>query len=96
MSYRTITPDDLRAMLKDKSVTLLDIRDAGSFAVGHIDGALSAEAVDIDSFVATEDKTQTLVVYCYHGISSRSAAEFFDENGFTDVYSMEGGYAAWE
>jgi thiosulfate sulfurtransferase len=35
------------------------------------------------------------LVYCYHGHSSQSAAEHFVENGFANVYSLDGGYTAW-
>jgi len=40
-------------------------------------------------------KNIPLIVYCYHGNSSKSAAHYFCENGFTQVYSMDGGFEAW-
>ena len=35
-----------------------------------------------------------VLVYCYHGISSQSAAEFLNQKGFEDVYSVDGGFEA--
>ena len=95
MSTRGISIDEARQMLRGEAVTVLDIRDLESFSAGHIDNAIHAEAIDIDSFVVREDKNKPLLVCCYHGISSQSAAEFFAANGFTRVYSLDGGYAAW-
>ncbi|MDA9050683.1 rhodanese-like domain-containing protein, partial [Pseudomonadales bacterium] len=36
-----------------------------------------------------------IVVCCYHGISSQSVANWLAEQGFDNVYSLIGGYAAW-
>lgn len=36
-----------------------------------------------------------LVVVCYHGISSQNAAQYLHEQGFDDVYSLDGGFQAW-
>ena len=51
-------------------------------------------------FLYNDDYTQTpkdrpLVVYCYHGHSSQMAARFLVDQGFTEVYNLEGGYEAW-
>ena len=51
--------------------------------------------MDIDAFLVEEDKEKPLLIYCYHGVSSQSAAEYFTEHGFSNVYSLEGGYTAW-
>ena len=95
MAYRTISIEDARQLLTDETVTVLDIRDPVSFSDGHIENALHAETVDMDKFLAQEDKSKPLLVYCYHGISSQSAAAFLTEKGFSQVYSLEGGYTAW-
>ena len=95
MAYRTISTEDARQLLSDETVTVLDIRDPVSFSDGHIDNALHAESIDMNKFLAEENKNKPLLVYCYHGVSSQSAAAFLIEKGFTQVYSLEGGYTAW-
>jgi thiosulfate sulfurtransferase len=37
-----------------------------------------------------------VVVCCYHGNSSQSAAQFLVEQGFTEVYSLNGGFEQWK
>jgi thiosulfate sulfurtransferase len=49
----------------------------------------------MDAFLAAADRDQPLLVYCYHGNSSQGAADYFFNQGFEDVYSMDGGYEAW-
>lgn len=95
MSYSGISIQEARQMLLAESVTVLDIRDLESFSSGHIENAIHAESIDVDSFIAEENKSKPLLVCCYHGISSKSAAQFFSEKGFTRVYSLDGGYAGW-
>ena len=43
----------------------------------------------------TADRSAPLLVYCYHGNNSMGAAEYFANNGFTSVFSLDGGYAEY-
>ena len=43
----------------------------------------------------TADRSAPLLVYCYHGNNSVGAAEYFVNNGFTSVFSLDGGYAEY-
>jgi len=95
MNFKRITPQDFKQLAAQTECTLLDIRDPQSFAQGHIDNALHIEQINIESFVEEQPKEKPLVICCYHGISSQSAAAYFSEIGFTEVYSLDGGYAGW-
>lgn len=95
MNFKRITPEDYRQLATRQEATLLDIRDPRSFNTGHIDGAVHIEDIVIEQFVDEHPKAKPLVVCCYHGISSQSAAAYFAEKGFTEVYSLDGGYEGW-
>lgn len=95
MNFKRISPEAYRQLASSQATTLLDIRDPQSFAQGHIADAISIEQINIENFVEEEPKDKPLVVCCYHGISSQSAAAFFAEKGFTEVYSLDGGYEGW-
>jgi thiosulfate sulfurtransferase len=95
MSYKHIDPQGYKKLLASGAVTLLDIRDPQSFAQGHIDDAIHIEQINVETFVDEEPKEKPLVICCYHGNSSQSAAAYFAEKGFTEVYSLDGGYAGW-
>lgn len=96
MSLQILNTQQVRdKMSQPQDVTLLDIRDPESYSAGHINSAQTINDLDVEQFASTEDKDKTLILYCYHGFASQSAAQWFIEKGFTDVYSMEGGFAAW-
>ena len=78
------------------SATIVDIRDPASYAMGHIPTALSLNEQNMDQVTDQLDKQKTLVVCCYHGISSQGAAGYLMSQGFKDVHSMIGGYEAWQ
>lgn len=82
-------------MIDAGKVTLVDIRDELSYNNGHISGASLLDNASIQSFIESADLDQPLIVYCYHGNSSLSAAQFLVEKGFEDVFSMDGGFEMW-
>jgi thiosulfate sulfurtransferase len=95
VSFKQIDVQACRELIKDTHVTVLDIRDPYSYEIGHIENALHVEDIDVDKFVAEQPKDRPLLIYCFHGMSSQGAAEFFVAQGFTEVYSLDGGFAAW-
>jgi thiosulfate sulfurtransferase len=93
--FNHISVEELKAMLDETQVTLVDIRDAHTFSQGHIPHAKSVNDENLELFLQEADKTKPLICYCYHGISSQSAAHFFAQQGFQNVFSMDGGYEKW-
>ena len=96
ITIKTISVADAKEKLDEEAAVFLDIRDPDSYAEAHIPGAIQINDTNVEEFVAATDKTQTHIVYCYHGITSQSGAAYFQQNGFADVYSMDGGFCAWE
>uniref|UniRef100_UPI00356266E3 thiosulfate sulfurtransferase GlpE n=1 Tax=Litorivivens sp. TaxID=2020868 RepID=UPI00356266E3 len=82
-------------LLNNQTCALLDIRDSQSFAQNHVPEASHLDGNNVDQFLQTADKSQPLIIYCYHGNSSQSAAQYFSEQGFSEVYSVDGGFEVW-
>ena len=78
------------------NVTIVDIRDPASYNAEHIDHAISVNDQNIGGFLTRAPKDKPLLCYCYHGFTSQNAADFFAQNGFKEVYSLEGGFEAWK
>ena len=95
MSFKRISVPEAKTLLAELEVTVIDVRDAGSFEAGCIDGATRVADHNVQEFVGATDKDKPLVIYCFHGHSSQGAAEYFVEQGFSQVYSIDGGYEAW-
>jgi thiosulfate sulfurtransferase len=95
MTFKHIDAQAYKQLAATHETTLLDIRDPESFAGGHIEHAIHIGQIEVDAFVQEQPKSKPLVICCYHGISSQSAADFFVGKGFTEVYSLDGGYEGW-
>lgn len=99
MEFKRIDVQEARALLDaapENGLQLVDIRDEQSFANGHISSALHLDNSSVQSFVENADTRKPLLVYCYHGNMSQSAAAYFGEQGFEEAYSMDGGFSDWE
>lgn len=96
MSYQCISINDAKQLIDDRDVTLLDIRDAASFAAGHIPDSINVNNDNVEAVLSHADKNKPLLVCCYHGNSSKGAADYFYAAGFTESYSIDGGYEMWK
>ena len=81
--------------LRQSGAQVVDIRDAHSFANAHIPGARHLDNHSLPDFLAGADLAAPLLVVCYHGNSSQSAAAYLAQQGFAEVYSVDGGFELW-
>ncbi len=96
MSFNHLHPDHLRPMLAQQTPILIDIRDPHSYAQGSLPGALRVDGNNLSDFLAAADFDRPLVVVCYHGNSSQPTADYFNQQGFDEVYSLDGGFELWQ
>lgn len=95
MSFTCIPGSAAKQIIETRDVTIIDIRDPGSFASAHVTGSISVNNSNVNEFVAQADFEKPLLVFCYHGHSSQGAADFFSSQGFVEVYSVDGGFEEW-
>lgn len=76
---------------------LVDVRTAGEFVQGHIEGAINADinSPNFSNAIQSLDKNKPVFVYCLSGGRSASAAQMLKEQGFKEVLNLEGGILAW-
>lgn len=94
MSYQSLLASELADLCAQGAPRILDCRDSRSYAQGHLPGA-QLVSDEVIKRLARSDKEQPVVVYCYHGISSRDLATFLVNFGFSTVYNLEGGWQSW-
>ncbi|MBP0048831.1 thiosulfate sulfurtransferase GlpE [Marinobacterium sp. AK62] len=92
--YRCINIDQACELI-DQGAQVVDIRDEGSYQALHIRDAYNLNNHNLPDYVAAADFDAPLIVCCYHGISSQSAADYLAHQGFEEVYSLDGGFEAW-
>ena len=95
MSFKCISIDEAKALIDSTEVTLADVRDSNSFLQSNIPNSVHISQETAEQFISSASKDKPLIVYCYHGNSSKGAAEYFINQGFTQVYSMDGGFEDW-
>jgi thiosulfate sulfurtransferase len=95
MPYKRISVDEAKTLMEAGDATIADVRAADAFSAGSIANAIHIQQETMDDFLADTAKETPLIIYCYHGNSSQGAANYFSEQGFEEVYSVDGGYEAW-
>jgi len=76
---------------------LIDIREDHEWAEGHAAGAthLSRGILEREIETAVPDKSAKIVLYCGGGYRSALSAESLQKMGYTNVWSLAGGWRAW-
>jgi thiosulfate sulfurtransferase len=96
--FSTLLPQQALELLNDKAneAVLVDIRDPQSFQTAHAPMAFHLTDSSLVSWMNEVEFDQPIVVMCYHGVSSQGAAQYLIEQGFEQVYSVDGGFVAWQ
>lgn len=95
-NYQNIDVAELKAMMKEKDVILIDVRTPQEIKNGTIgkpkkielNGRFTANAKDL-----SHDKKY--VLYCRSGRRSALASKMFSGLGYDHVYNLKGGIQAW-
>lgn len=83
-------------LLEQEGARMVDIRDPQSYAVAHANEAFHLTNDTMVSFMDDVEFETPILVMCYHGISSQGAAQYLVNQGFEQVYSVDGGFEAWQ
>jgi rhodanese-related sulfurtransferase len=77
---------------------LVDVREDNEWNTAHAAGAihLGKGIIERDVEVTIPDKETEIILYCGGGYRSALAADVLQEMGYTNVYSMAGGWKAWK
>ena len=76
---------------------VIDVREDKEWEAGHAAGAihLGKGIIERDIESTVPDKNTELILYCGGGYRSALAADVLQQMGYTNVYSMAGGWKAW-
>ena len=95
-SLEPVTREELSGRLRDGMVTVLDVRPADEFALGHVPGALSVPLSELDARLATLDPEKDIVAYCRgaYCVMSFEAVSRLRAQGFS-ARRLEDGMPEW-
>ncbi len=94
-TYTDVSPAELNTMLAHKDFTLVNVHipDEGKIAGTYLSVPYDQVAQNLDQLPA---KAARIVLYCRSGRMSAIAAANLVELGYTNVWNLDGGMAAWE
>jgi rhodanese-related sulfurtransferase len=87
---------ELRRLVEEDTVTLLDVRPELEYRQGHIAGARSIPVDELERRLAELPRDREVVAYCRgpYCVYADEAAQLLQEQGF-NVRRMEGGFPEW-
>jgi rhodanese-related sulfurtransferase len=94
---REVTVEETRARMRSNpEVRLIDVREDHEWEAAHAAGAehLGKGIIERDIEATVVDKSTELILYCGGGYRSALAGDV-QPMGYTNVYSMAGGWKAW-
>ena len=95
-SYETLQWNEVDHLIKQGYV-LLDVRTPLEYDLGHIPGSINIELDELRQNLSHLPHVDTpIIVSCQVGHRGYLAIRILQENGFTNVYNLDGGYRLYE
>jgi rhodanese-related sulfurtransferase len=97
LSFGSISPADAVRLVNDGAL-LIDVRAKDAFAAGHISGArnVPGELIADGAKPLERYKDKPVITYCDSGLTAGAATRHLGRLGFTKVFNLRGGLAAWQ
>jgi rhodanese-related sulfurtransferase len=85
-------------LINRRNAVLLDVREPKEFEGGRLPSAIHIPLSQLASRVSELAKftSRPIVAYCDTGRRSRMAAGALEKAGFKEIYTLQGGIAAWK
>ena len=87
--------EDLEALPRDGSVTLLDTRTPGEYAAGHMEGFVNIPVDELRQRIGELEAGKPVYVVCQSGLRSYLACRILAQHGY-DCFNFSGGYRLYE
>ncbi len=95
---RQLPATALHEWLADEKRTrplIVDVREAWEHAICKLPEAKLFPMQEVSTRVNELPRDRDIVVVCHHGMRSYHVADFLLGEGFTRLYNLSGGMAAW-
>lgn len=77
---------------------LIDVREDNEWDAAHVTGAIhmGRGIIERDIVGKLPEKNTEIILYCGGGFRSALSADMLQKMGYTNVFSMAGGWKAWK
>ena len=88
----------LERLKANPQAKLVDVREDHEWEAAHAAGSihLGKGVIERDVELTIPDKQTEIILYCGGGFRSALAADALQHMGYTNVFSMAGGWRAWK
>jgi rhodanese-related sulfurtransferase len=85
-------------MDSEQKLLLIDVREDSEWQAGHAVSAIHIGRGTLEREIekAAPDKAQRVALYCQSGSRSALAADTLQKMGYTNVFSLAGGYSSYQ
>lgn len=96
-NFEPVSRTELARRVREKSVTLLDVRPEGEFALGHLPGAINVPLRTLERKLSSLPRDREIIAYCRgpYCVLSFEAVALLRERGF-NVRRMAEGFPEWQ
>lgn len=96
--YTNVNVDELNAMLKNKDFVFVNVHIPFEGSIAGTDLSIPYDQIAVPDNLAQlpADKNAKIVLYCRSGRMSAIATEELVKLGYTNIWNLDGGMAAWE
>ena len=94
----SVTAAEATRLINREDALVLDVREPGEYAAGHILGAKNVPAARLDGPLPgdlAKRKDRALILYCERGDAAPKAAGLLRKQGFEKAVALAGGIAGW-
>jgi len=92
----SITPQEAPGWLRERDALVVDVREPGEYAAGHIPDAVSIPQADLALRLAEVPRERDALVVCAGGARSLEAAKFLTSLGYPRITNLIGGTMRWK
>jgi rhodanese-related sulfurtransferase len=96
--YKMVSPAQLTALINHENALLVDVSPMADFEKGHIIGSKNVlmSQFDPENKLLAKARDLPVALVCRTGMTAGTAAARLAKAGFSRVYCLEGGIAAWQ
>lgn len=93
---RQVSVEEAKQAIEKTNAQFVDVRTKEEYSGGHAVKTVNLPLDSLESDLTRLDKDKPVYVICQTGRRSQKGSEILQKAGFTEIYNIEGGTAAWQ
>ena len=94
--YVVVDTNGAVSLMDDEELIILDVREEKERTAVFISSDINIPMGQVKNKMESLDKSKNILVYCKSGTRSDQISGFLSKNEFQNVYSLQGGFKAWQ